>query len=70
MPWRSGTSRTGDGRFVENVQRVEVRGEYLSYYVNGALMTRIRSQFPLKAFGVSVTGPQAVAFVRLKITKR
>jgi hypothetical protein len=68
LPWRPNTAPISDGRYVRNVQRVEVRGETLSYYVNNILMSRIRSQFSLKSFGVCVTGQQAVAFLQIKIT--
>ncbi len=70
MPWRPNTANSGDGRYTQNVQRIEVRGENLSYFVNNTLITRIRNQFALKSFGVCVTGPQAVAFIRMKITRR
>ncbi len=70
MPWRPNTAPISDGRYVRNVQRVEVRGETLSYYVNNILISRIRSQFSLKSFGVCVTGQQAVAFLQVKITRR
>ncbi len=70
MPWRPNTAPISDGRYVRNVQRVEVRGETLSYYVNNSLISRIRSQFSLKSFGVCVAGQQAVAFLQVKITRR
>ncbi len=70
MPWKVNAVTVSDGRLVENTQRVEVRGEYLSYYVNNVFMARIRNQFPLKSFGVCVSRQQTVAFTRFKITQR
>ncbi|HOJ51846.1 MAG TPA: FlgO family outer membrane protein [Syntrophales bacterium] len=70
MPWRAGTARFGDGRTVENRQRVEVRGNQLYYYVNDHFLTSIKSIYPLKVVGVSVSHQQRVAFTMLKITQR
>lgn len=70
MPWKAGTARVGDGKTVDNHQRVEVRGNQLYYYVNNQLLTSIKSVYPLKVVGVSVSHPQRVAFTMLKITQR
>ncbi|MCX7982810.1 MAG: CsgG/HfaB family protein [Syntrophales bacterium] len=70
MPWRAGTARVGDGKTVENHQRVEVRGNQLYYYINNVFITSIKSVYPLKVVGVSVSHPQKVGFTMLKITQR
>jgi hypothetical protein len=70
MPWRPNTARVGDGKIVENHQRVEVRGSRVDYYVNGNFLTSITSIFPFRVVGVSVSRQQRVAFVMLKITHR
>ncbi|MDD5168749.1 MAG: hypothetical protein PHN75_08025, partial [Syntrophales bacterium] len=70
MPWKANTAKVSDGRYVENMLRVEVRGKNLKYYVNNNLLTSIRSRFALKTFGLCVSRQQRVAFTMIKITKR
>lgn len=70
MKWRTATAKVSDGKYVENAQRVEVRGDQLSYYVNGTFLIRIKNRFPLKSFGVAVSRQQKVAFIQIKITQR
>ncbi|MDD5711323.1 MAG: FlgO family outer membrane protein [Smithellaceae bacterium] len=70
MPWRAGTAKVSDGKYVENTQKVEVRGSSLSYHVNGTFLTTIHGSIPLKVVGVCVSRQQKVAFHMLKITQR
>jgi hypothetical protein len=72
LPWKSATTICqGDGR-AANRQRIEVRGENISYYVNDALIGTIKDELggDDRFFGVKVCGKQKVVFEELSIQGR
>ena len=72
MPWKSDPAiQKGDGN-VSNVQRIEVRGNTFSYYVNGQLIGTIKNVMQTKEWqvGVTIEGKETVDFDRLIITGR
>lgn len=71
IDWRPGLSREGDG-FTFNRLKVEVRGEKISYYVNGTPIGNINNTIVLDAWvtGVMVQGRQKVTFDDLVVTAK
>ncbi len=68
---RSSTANRGDGKRM-NRQKVEVRGDRLTYSVNGKHVGEMVKDMDIEewAFGVTVCGNQAVSFDQLTIVER
>ena len=71
VAWKSGTATRGDGKSM-NRQKVAVRGDRLTYYVNGAIVGEMVKDMDIEewAVGVTVCGKQEVAFDQLTIVER
>jgi|GEM_PF-5372807 len=71
VAWKSGTAKRGDGQSI-NRQKIAVRGDRLTYYVNGAIVGEMVKDMDIEewAVGVTVCGKQEVAFDQLTIVER
>jgi hypothetical protein len=68
IPWESGTSIVGNGR-TSNLIKVEVRGDQMTFYVNGNMIGTVNSHIPAgqHRVGVFVDSPQKIEFDDLKV---
>lgn len=73
MAWKAATAAAGDGS-TPNSQRIAVRGDLISYYVDGvfagSFVSRIAFSPSEWVVGLRVCGKETVAFDRLRIIKR